>query len=105
MLLGLLNRDYSHVFCLCMVKQRKLVPRGEGVKWMCRDAVKRPEAQKKHGSSSLFNLGFQIFLKLDCVPDLGFPEMPLSLNKLPLCLMLLAIKLDLINLETSQKLS
>lgn len=36
---------------------------------------------------------------------LGFLRFFLSLNKLPLCLILLAIKLDLINLETSQKLS
>lgn len=63
------------MFCLCMVKQRKLVPQSEGSETdVQRDAVKRQEAQKKHNSRSLFNLGFRMFLKLDCVPDLGFPQ-------------------------------
>ena len=39
------------------------------------------EAQKDYSSISLFPiLGFRIFLKLDCSPELGFPEIPCVLK-------------------------
>lgn len=75
MLLGLLNHEAYSCFLPMHGEAEKAGSTGEGVKQMCRHAVKRQEAQKKHGSSFLFNLGFRIFLKLDCVPALGFPKM------------------------------
>lgn len=96
---------HTRVFCLCMVKQRKLVPRGK--EWnRCADMQLRDKRHRKsmaQVSSSILvsesSWSWTVFLLL------AFLRCLLSLNKLTLCLMLLAIKLDLINLETSQKLS
>lgn len=79
--------------------------RVRAVKQRCRDALKRQRHRESTTRVPSSILVLERSWSWTVLLILGFLWFFLSLHKLPSCLILLAIKLDLINLETSQKLS
>lgn len=96
------------MFCLCVLKQRKLFPQREATEIdVHREAIKKDKRHRKIPAQvpSFQSLVLEPSRSWTAFLILDFLRFLVSLNKLPLGLTLLAVKLDLINLETSQKLS